>query len=168
MAENNTIRFKVQLTAKDLWRFSLYHANKGMMGVFNGIFTAASVFLLVTRWTTLESNYRVMLIICALMFTVWQPATLYYKAMKQSKRPEVKEPMELVFAEDGAEVFQDGKNMNVPWDQIAKVVKTRSMVVVYLDRVHAYLITNEQMGDQKEAFLAMVREHVPAHLRKGV
>lgn len=39
MEPNETIRFRIQITAKDLWMFSMYHSNKGYLGVFNLFFT---------------------------------------------------------------------------------------------------------------------------------
>ena len=32
MVQTDPVAFTVKLTAKDLWKFSLYHSNKGMLG----------------------------------------------------------------------------------------------------------------------------------------
>ena len=37
MVQTDPVAFTVKLTAKDLWKFSLYHSNKGMLGIFNVI-----------------------------------------------------------------------------------------------------------------------------------
>ena len=44
MDQKKEIRFRVRMTANDLWRFSMYHANKGYLGVFNVLFTLAALF----------------------------------------------------------------------------------------------------------------------------
>ena len=41
------------------------------------------------------------------------------------------------------------------------------MVVLYMDRVHAYLLPNKVLGDQKEEFFEMVKAHLPRERRKG-
>ena len=71
MEQNESVRFRIQITAKDLWMFSMYHSNKGYLGVFNLFFTLASLWLLVTRWSDVTVAYRILLLICVLMFTVW-------------------------------------------------------------------------------------------------
>ena len=35
MEQNESVRFRIQITAKNLWMFSMYHSNKGYLGVFN-------------------------------------------------------------------------------------------------------------------------------------
>ena len=45
MEQNESVRFRIQITAKDLWMFSMYHSNKGYLGVFNLFFTLASLWL---------------------------------------------------------------------------------------------------------------------------
>ena len=40
MEQNESVRFRIQITAKDLWMFSMYHSNKGYLGVFNLVFVA--------------------------------------------------------------------------------------------------------------------------------
>ena len=66
MEQNESVRFRIQITAKDLWMFSMYHSNKGYLGVFNLFFTLASLWLLVTRWSDVTVAYRILLLICVL------------------------------------------------------------------------------------------------------
>ena len=58
MVQTDPVAFTVKLTAKDLWKFSLYHSNKGMLGIFNVIFSLAAIFLLVTTWGRRERRCR--------------------------------------------------------------------------------------------------------------
>ena len=95
------MRFEVRLTAKELWQFSMYHANAGAAGMFNLIFTAAALFLLVFRWGMLTAAYRLLMFGCVLIFTVLQPMLLYGKVRRQAKTPAIAEPMYLTFKEEG-------------------------------------------------------------------
>ena len=45
-----TVDVTLRITAKDLWMFSMYHANAGFMGMFNLIFSLAALYLLIFRW----------------------------------------------------------------------------------------------------------------------
>lgn len=162
------LRFEINLTTKDLWQFSMYHANSGMMGVVNLLFTLAALFLILTRWSSVSAPYRLLLIVCVLMFTVWQPLLLYYKAHKQAKASSIREIMILTFDESGVQVEQNGQMMEFAWDQLGRVDKMPSMVIVYMDRVHAYLLPKKTMGDREEAFYEMVRTHLPKERRRRI
>lgn len=159
------IEVEVKLTAKDLWRFSMYHSNKGMMGIFNVIFSLAAIFLLVTTWKTDTAAYRVLLVVCALMFTVWQPFILYTKAAKQAKSPVIASPMTLSFAREGITVAQNGQQVDLLWENVGRAEYVWNMVIVYMDKVHAYLLPDSLTGDKKEALCALLREMLPQERR---
>ncbi len=161
------MRFEVKLTAKELWQFSMYHANAGATGLFNLIFTAAALFLLVVRWGTLTAAYRLLLFGCVLIFTVLQPLLLYGKVRRQAKTPAMAEPMYLTFKEDGLKVEQHGQEAVFAWNQMGRMDKKPAMVVLYMDRVHAYLLPRKILGEQEEAFLEMVKTYLPKERRKG-
>lgn len=154
------LKFEVRLTARDLWGFSMYHANHGFQGAFNVIFTLAALFLLIFRWSTLTMSYRGLLAVCILLFAVWQPLILYYKARKQAKAPVVQDLMTLTFREAGLTVEQNGQNVEFTWEQMGRMDRFPNMIVLYMDRVHAYLLPKRVLGDQEEALCEMAREHL--------
>ena len=57
------LKFEMNLTAGDLWKFSMHHANSGMKGMVNLIFTVTALFLLAARWTTLSMGQRLLSVI---------------------------------------------------------------------------------------------------------
>ena len=65
--EQPVFSFPVTLNAGELWKFSMYHANRGYLGIFNGLFTIAALYLLVTQWAVVSGPYRMLLILCVLM-----------------------------------------------------------------------------------------------------
>lgn len=168
MDKQETFEFHMEMTAKNLWYFSMYHANKGYLGAFNLIFTMASAYLLVTTWAEQTTAYRMLLILCVTMFTVWQPGQLYLKAKRQSVMAVMKQPIQFTCSKELLCVKQGDQNQELTWDQVVKVVRTRQMLVVYMDRIHAFLISNESMGDQRDAFCQMLKETVPKERRKGI
>lgn len=162
------MKFEVKLSAKDLWQFSMYHANGGLMGGFNLIFTVAAVALLIIRWGELTDAYRLLLVGCALIFTVFQPALLYSKVRKQAKSPVMQQPMYLTFHKDGLNVEQNDQKIDFTWDQMGQMAKKPTMVILYMDRVHAYLLPKTVLGEQENDFCDMVRAHLPKEKRRGI
>ena len=160
------LRFTVDLTAKDLWQFSMYHSNSGFMGIFNVLFTLGCLYLLISGWGTLSIPYRAVLAVGALMFTVWQPFLLYRKACRQAKGPAVKEPMTLGFDEEGLVVEQNGQTAEFSWEQMARMDRLPKMAVIYMDRVHAYLLPSRVMGGDGERLYELARTHLPKERRR--
>lgn len=155
------LHFEVKLTAKDLWQFTMYHAYQGMSGIFAAIFTIAAVILILVRWSVLVDFQKILLVVCLLLFTVWQPGMLYVKARKQAKTPFMQSPMHLTFGEEGLLVQQGEQEISFTWEQIGRVDRKKTMAIVYMDRVHAYLLPDSVMGQEKEAFYDLMKANLP-------
>lgn len=168
MAQEQTFQFHIQTEAKDLWRFSMYHANKGYLGVFNVLFTLASFYLLVSQWSSTSAAYRLLLLVCVLMFTVWQPGLLFLKAMKQTRNDRLKAPVDMTFTKDGFTVAREDQSMDVTWDQVGRVVGIKGEYILYMGRSRAYLLPDRIMGENKEPFAAFLREVLPGERLKRV
>lgn len=162
------IRFDIKLTENDLWQFSMYHTYGGIRGVFNVLFTLASLFVLITRWNGMEVTYRVLMICCAAMFTIIQPLMLYQKARKQVKSPAMQAPMVLIFGEAGLHVEMGGQEIDFAWDQMGRMDRKPTQIILYMDRIHAYLIPNAELADKEAGFVEMVRNHLPKERRRRI
>ena len=155
------LKFEMNLTAGDLWKFSMHHANSGKKGMVNLIFTVTALFLLAARWTTLSMGQRLLLVVCALLFTVWQPVLLYWKARRQAKLPAMAQTICLTFNREQVTVRQGEQELSFEWDKIARLDRLRDMTVLYMDRIHAYLIPGRVQGDQAEALDQMAQQCLP-------
>lgn len=162
------LTFTTRPTAKELWKFSMVYANKGLRGGVNLILVGGSVFLLLTRWDILEVPQRLLLFAVIFLFVIWQPAILYPKALRQAKELEKQPPLTLVFAEDGVTVDQGGEGGHIQWEDIGRIEIVGGMAIIYGDRTHASLIPRAVMGSDEEAFRKLVREKLPKARCKGV
>lgn len=168
MLQTDPVVLEVKLSAKDLWKFSMYHSNKGGLGMFNLIFSVVAIFLLITTWGDNTAVYRVLLVICALMFTVWQPFLLYLKAAKQAKTPAIVNAMRLSFSKEGVVVSQGEERLELEWENIARVENVRDMIIVYMDRVHAYLLPDSITGEKKAVLCGLMKENMAPERRKRI
>lgn len=160
--------FTTRPTAKELWKFSMIYANKGIRGGVNLILVGGSAFLLLTRWNMLELFQRLLLIFIIFLFVIWQPAMLYPKALRQAKELEKQPPLRLAFSEEGVEVTQGEEGGKISWEEISRIEIAGDMVIVYGDRAHASLIPRASMGEDEEAFRKLVREKLPKARCKGI
>lgn len=162
------MKFEINLDAADLWRFSMYHANRGLQGIFNLLFTCAAVLCLIFARDVLTGGYIALLVLCALIFSVWQPLLLYVKSKKQAKTEGIRETLYLEFTDDIVKVSQADRQQEFLWDRISKIVRTKHMIIIYTDRIHAYLLPAAAVGDRMEDFCGLVRRHLPKERWKGL
>ena len=99
----------------------------------------------------------VMLVIVALMFTVINPLSLAFKTFKQLKTsPSYKQPLVYTFGDDGIGVSQGEEHMDLEWKGVYRLLMTKYMLAVYTNRMHAFVIPLDQLGDDKGKILASV------------
>lgn len=162
------ITFQIRIKAKDLWQFSMYHANRGAQGLFNLIFTGAAAIWLLTGWSESTASYRGMMLLGVLAFTVLQPLQLFIKACRQADQPAMKEPMSLEFAQEGLLVRQLDQEMRFGWDEIGLVKKMPTLIIVYMSRVRAYLIPKDVFEGREEELAGLLHKYMPGERLKRI
>lgn len=168
MEQINPLVLDVKLTAKDLWKFSMYHSYRGFQGVFSFLFSAAALYVLVATWTTATLPYRILMIVCALMFTVWQPFVLYMKAARQANRSVIRDGMTLSFSAEGIVVTQGQEKLELLWEDVIMVKRVGKLLIIYMDRIHAYLLPDSVAGEKAAELTAFMKENLPPERRKRI
>ena len=74
------IEFDVELTAKDLYRFSMRHTYSGVSGIFGVVISLACWIILAVRFGALDTTAKLALFIIGCLFTIVQPVMLYGKS----------------------------------------------------------------------------------------
>jgi len=156
-----TIKFQIQMKTKDLWQFSMYHSYRGMMGLFAAVFTCAALYYVIGSWTALSGSQRTAMIFVALMFPVLQPLMLYWKARKQIRQPAMQSLIGLEFKEEGLSVTQLEQEALFPWDEIGRVEQKTTMLIIYMDRIHAYLLPKEVYVDRVQELSDFLHRQLP-------
>lgn len=168
MENVESYEFRVEMNEKNLWRFSLYHTNRGFLGIFNVLFSLASLFLLVTTWSDIGVANRLLLMVCMMLFPVFQPFQLWLKAKRQASLAVMKETITMTFTRDGFTVRQAQQEQELTWESVVRVEGTKRMLMFYMDRVRAFLLPEECMGGEREAFCRMLKEVLPKERHKRI
>lgn len=161
MSDKERLAFHVRMETGDLWRFSMYHANKSYMGVFNLLFTVTPIYLLFFQGENLLLPQRFLLVVCACMFSVIQPSLLLLKARRQSMSKSVREPITITFRDEGLLVEQAGEQLELEWDRVSQVKRIPGELIVYTDRIHAYLLPDRAVGDRRQELKDYLTGHLP-------
>lgn len=161
------IEFDIKLTTQDMYRFNLYQSYTGSQG-WVSIFSAILVFSVPIRgYATMETSRLIMNILLGLLLLVYLPITLYISS-KQSfaKNSALREMLHYCVDEMGIHVTQGEASAELKWEQIYKIVATKSNVLIYSNRVNAYVIPREQLGELYTPLAELANAQLPKHCVK--
>ena len=80
----------------------------------------------------------------------------------------IQNPMTLSFDEEGILVSQGKENLPIAWENVGKVDRGKDMMILYMDRVHAYLLPDSIMGEKKADIRGLMKEKLPPERRKRI
>ena len=150
--------FELKISAKDMSRFLLrfnYTRVSGILGILLGV---ASLVGLAVRWGAWTDNQKIMLVVIAFLFLMFQPFMLIRKAKAQIAQSEGQEPLLCHINEEEISVSQGEASSNCPWKDVRKVVYGKSVVYVFTSAIHATIITEEACGDRFEELVTFLKE----------
>ena len=147
-------QFKYENKAGDLWQLSMYGIYRSMVGLINVIFTIAMILLAVRYWSDVNWIYRSLIVLGLSLFTVIQPIVIYGRAKKQlSGTPK---DMEIGFDDYGVHVRTENEQSTIKWKKIKGIAKQPTMLIVYSSATRGFILTNQVLGKEREAFYRYV------------
>lgn len=97
-----------------------------------------------------------MLLLFLSLFTVIQPVGVYRRAKKVLN--ENTDTLQLTLNDQGIEIIVGDRKEFKNWNQIQGIVLKPTLVAVYTDKNHGYILTNRILKDSKKEFRAFVKE----------
>lgn len=158
------IEFDIKLTSRDMYRFNMYQAYTGTQGWIS-ILSAVLVFAVAwTRHADMEASKLVMYLVFGILLLIYLPAVLYMRS-KQSlaASPALRESLHYCVDEDGIHVSQGEAAADLKWNQIYRMVATKSNVLVYSNRINAYVIPREQLGEKYVTLSELANKNLEKH-----
>ena len=84
----NEVNFDIQITDKDLFKFSINNIYRKFTGILWIVFSITVIFITVYTWGDISINNSILLICMALLFSVMNPFLLWTKSKSQIKKNE--------------------------------------------------------------------------------
>ncbi|MEE1037772.1 MAG: YcxB family protein [Eubacterium sp.] len=148
--------FKSQVTAFDCWKSTMRHTYHSIVGVCNLVFTGAMFALAFVYLGKVKPLETMLILLGCLWFTIIQPTGIFLQYRK--RLADIPQDMELGFNTQGMHVMTGGKQEDIPWKKLARIAVEPGMVILYSDAKHGYILTNQNMGQERNAFLAFIKQ----------
>ncbi len=158
------IEFDIKLTSKDMYRFNLYQTYTGFQGWFSIIFSIVILALSVITYGDVTLNYTLLYAAFGIIFLVYMPVSLWMRSKRSLAASEVlRNTLHYEVGEKGFTVSQGEASAELLWEQIYKMIATKSNVLVYSSRINAYVIPREQLGDKYADLAKIANEKLPKY-----
>lgn len=149
-------KYKYRLKPSDLWQFHMYYAYSSYLCIINIICILSSIVLIIKLWANSPTWFRVVLIFFLSLFTVIQPLSIFFRSVKQLKNNN--DELMLTFSDSGIDVFLNQKNEHKTWDQIINIIIKPTLIVIYTDREHGYILANRVLKNTRKDFIKLINE----------
>ncbi|MGL5438099.1 MAG: YcxB family protein [Lachnospiraceae bacterium] len=143
-------KYSYRTTASDLWQLTMYYTYGSIVGICNVIFTAAVLALSISKWKEAGDFLKGMMILGCCLFTVIQPLTFLNKAKKQASL--ITQDTTMQFDDTGIHIIVGDQESSIKWKSVKRISKKPTMVIIFADTTHGFVLTNRVLGKEKETF----------------
>ncbi len=151
-------QYQCKIKPIDFWKLSMRRTYRSLVGVCNIVFGVAMILLTVRFWNQANDVVQALLFLACLLVPVVQPTGVYLKAKAQVAV--IPQGTELSFHEDGILVTLGDEREFIRWNKVKGERKEGSMIIVYTDANHGYMLTKRVLGKERNEFYQYVKRHL--------
>ncbi len=159
-----SVSFNIQLNPGELFRFNMHQTYTTTQGPVSVILALLAFVMAGVSFFCQSAGYGVLYLAVGVLFLTYIPLTLWMRAKQALKKNEVLAGMlHYVVSEKGFEVSCGDESGLLLWEDIYKIVSTKTQVLVYSSRNNAYIIPRDQLGEQYEALKELAKAQLQAY-----
>ncbi len=157
-----TIKFDVKIKEDDLYKFNLHHAYTTSQGIISILLGVLLLVIWGLRFFTLPLVYKCLYPAFALVILIYIPATLKLRAKTQMQQEVFQYPITYELLDSGVKVTSPSSEepAELPWEYIYKVATWKDYLLVYSNRVNAYIIPKSDINQVYDSAINYIKNHV--------
>lgn len=149
------VEFDVHITGNILFDYMLHHTYSSLQGLLG---TVVGALMIVGYFM----NGAFIYLLAGLVIVLYLPCNLFIKAHTQAKTNEsFKKPLHFKLTEEGVEVSQEDAKQTLKWEEFYKATSTRNSIVLYFNRVNAWIFPKADMDNKATKVIEMISTHMP-------
>lgn len=153
------VELDIKIDAKDLFDFNIRQAYKGLQG-FLSIFLPVLLFAYgVNSIGKVDVIYTFVYFALGVVFLVYVPYSLWKRANKavNDSNNALSKTLHYEFREDAIRVDVEEQNVEFKWENIFMMKKSGKLLLVYTNRINAYILPLEQVGDKYDELATLAK-----------
>lgn len=145
------IEFDVQINHKDLFGFNIRQTYLGSQGIISILIGILCMVMAGTQFNEGNIGYGILYIAIGILIVAYIPGALWLRAKKTMKVNEVLAGvLHYSFDEKGITVTQGEEAGVLPWENVYKMIAAKKHILIYSNRVNAYIIPKDQITQMDE------------------
>lgn len=162
-----SVEFDTTITEKDMYQFNLYHAYHGFQGIAAPLVGVWVLVMAAVTFGKVEIMYTLLYLVFGVVFLVYVPVSLNLRSKQQIRSSEIlKQALHYKIDDTGVHVSQGEETADLEWKQIYKMAATKNSLLIYSNRVNAYVIPRKAMGEQYEKVVGLAVNHLESYRLK--
>ena len=158
----DNIKFNARINEQDLYRFNLFHTYTSTQGILSVVLFVLLIAVWIMRFSVLSPIYRLFYPLVAIIFLVYIPGSLKLRVKNQMTQEVFQHPLTYELTESGIIVSSPASQepAELPWEYIYKVSTWKEYLLIYSNRVNAYIIPKEDIKDVYSPTIDYIKKHV--------
>lgn len=142
----------IKLDAKDLFRFNMQQAYRGMQGILSIILPILVFAYAVTSFGEVSIGSTLVYVGLGIVFLVYVPVSLWLRVNKivKDENNALSKVLHYEFEEDAICVSVGEESVEFKWENIFQMKTSGPLLLVYTNRINAYVLPLVQVGNQYE------------------
>lgn len=147
------VTLDIKLDAKDLFKFNMMQAYRGIQGSLSIILPILVFAYAVTSYGTVSIGSTLVYIGLGIMFLVYVPVSLWLRVNKTIKDENnaLSKSIHYEFEEETIRVSVGEESVEFKWENIFQMKTSGNLLLLYTNRINAYIFPLAQVGDDYEA-----------------
>ena len=158
----STIRFSTQIKEEDLYKFNLHQAYRSTQGWFSIIVALLFLGTWVLKFSELNIQSKILCPVLALIVLCYLPFDLSRLAKNRMKQEVFQHPLNYEFTETGVVITSPTTDepAELPWSYVYKISNWKDYLLIYSNRVNAYIIPMTDIEGQYSEIKEFIKNHV--------
>ena len=156
------VSFDIKLTANDLFKFNMMQAYKGMQGFLSILLPILVFAYAITSFGTVSIGSTMIYVGLGILFLVYVPTSLWFRVKKTvtDKNNALSKTLHYDFEEDRICVSVEADSVEFKWENIYQMKSTKDLVLVYTNRINAYILPKAQLGQNYDKLSELAHKKI--------
>lgn len=144
------VTLDIKINAKDLYKFNIMQAYRGMQGILSILLPILVFAYAVTSYGEVSIGSTLVYVGLGIVFLVYVPISLWLRVNKvlKDENNAIAKTLHYDFEEELIRVSVEEESVEFKWENIFQMKTSGNLLLVYTNRINAYILPMEQVGDK--------------------